>query len=105
MCQDLLIAEASRLHSDALQPVGILWTSGQPEATHNTHKRQTSLPPAGFEPAILASEWPQTHALDRAATGIGQMLQYSSKFFSNITCTPLKLFNGTTLCFLIQLFQ
>ena len=33
--------------------------------THNTHKRQTSMPPAGFEPAIPASEWPQTHALDR----------------------------------------
>ena len=28
--------------------------------------------PAGFEPAIPASERPQTHALDRAATGIGE---------------------------------
>jgi hypothetical protein len=28
------------------------------------------MPPAGFEPAIPASEWPQTHALDRGATGI-----------------------------------
>jgi hypothetical protein len=36
--------------------------------THNTYKRQTSMPPAGFEPTC---EWPQTHALDRAATGIG----------------------------------
>jgi hypothetical protein len=25
----------------------------------------------GFEPTIPASKWPQTHALDRAATGIG----------------------------------
>ena len=25
----------------------------------------------GFEPAIPATERPQTHALDRAATGIG----------------------------------
>jgi len=32
--------------------------------THNIYKRQTSMPPAGFEPAIPASEWPQTHALD-----------------------------------------
>jgi hypothetical protein len=39
--------------------------------THNTHKRQTSMPPVGFEPAIPASERPQTHILDRAATGIG----------------------------------
>jgi hypothetical protein len=42
--------------------------------THNIHKRQTSmpppLPPAGFEHTIPASVWPQTHALDRVATGI-----------------------------------
>jgi len=28
--------------------------------THNSHKRQTSLSPAGFEPAFPTSEWPQT---------------------------------------------
>jgi len=39
--------------------------------THITHKRQTSMPPAGLKPAIPTSERPQTHALDRAATGIG----------------------------------
>jgi len=38
--------------------------------THNTHNRQTFIPPAGFEPTIPASERPQIHALDRAATGI-----------------------------------
>ena len=31
------------------------------------------MPPAGFEPAIPASERPQTHALDRAASGIGKI--------------------------------
>ena len=39
--------------------------------THNTHKRQTSMPLEGFEPTIPASEQPQIHALDRAATRIG----------------------------------
>jgi hypothetical protein len=39
--------------------------------THNTHNRQTSKHPAGLEPTIPASEWPQIHALDRAATAIG----------------------------------
>jgi hypothetical protein len=39
--------------------------------THNTHKRETSLFPAGIEPAVPASERSQTHALDRAATEIG----------------------------------
>ena len=29
------------------------------------------MPLAVFEPTITASEWPQTHALDRSATGIG----------------------------------
>ena len=29
------------------------------------------MPPEGFEPAILASEWPQTLALDRADAEIG----------------------------------
>jgi hypothetical protein len=38
--------------------------------THNTCKRQTSMPPAGFEPAIPANERPQITVLDRAATGI-----------------------------------
>jgi hypothetical protein len=39
--------------------------------THNTHNRQTSMPPAGIKPTIPASERPQTHASDRVATGIG----------------------------------
>jgi hypothetical protein len=39
--------------------------------THNTHKRQTCMPPAGFEPTFPVSELPQTHALDRTASGIG----------------------------------
>jgi hypothetical protein len=29
------------------------------------------MPPAGFEPAVHASERPQTHVLNPAATGIG----------------------------------
>jgi hypothetical protein len=29
-------------------------------------------PTAEFEATILASEWLQTHVLDRAATGLGQ---------------------------------
>ena len=38
--------------------------------THNNQKRQTSMHPAAFEPAIPASERSQTHALDGAATAI-----------------------------------
>jgi hypothetical protein len=39
--------------------------------THNTHNRQISMPPVGFEPKISAGERPQTYALDRAAPGTG----------------------------------
>ena len=39
--------------------------------TQNTHNRQTSMPPVGFEPTVSAGERPQTYALDRAATGTG----------------------------------
>ena len=69
--------------------------------THSTHKtaRQTSMPPTGFEPAIPASERPQTHALDRAATGVGpsscycatitscfsSIINFSSHFFFGIS--------------------
>jgi hypothetical protein len=48
--------------------------------THNTHNRQTSKPPVGFEPTISASERPQTYALDRAVTGTGS-LTYTPKSF------------------------
>jgi hypothetical protein len=53
----------------ALQSVGFLWTSDQPDAetSDNTqHSQQTSMHAAGFESPI--SERPQTHTLDRVAT-------------------------------------
>jgi hypothetical protein len=42
--------------------------------THNIHKRHTAMTLLKFELAIPASEWPQTHALDCAAAGIGFFL-------------------------------
>jgi len=75
--QGLLIIEASLSHSRQTS----LRTTPLDECStrrrdlyltkHNTHKRQTSMPPAEFEPTIPVSERPKTHALDRAATGIG----------------------------------
>jgi hypothetical protein len=55
--QSLLIIEDSRSHSDTshiLEDSSALVIS----------------PPAWLEPTIPASEWSQTHTLDRAATGI-----------------------------------
>ena len=48
--------------------------------SHNTHSRQTSMTPVGFEPTISAGERPQTHALDRAAPGTGDISIYREKF-------------------------
>jgi len=39
---------------------------------HNTHNRQTSMPPVGFEPNNLSRQ--QTYALENAATGTGFIL-------------------------------
>ena len=50
--------------------------------THNTHNRQTSMPPVGFERTISASERLQTYALDRAATGTGKHSLYTTLIIS-----------------------
>jgi hypothetical protein len=66
--QDLLIIDASRLHSETPHGAGLLWTSDQPDGETSTgqHSQQTAIhAPARFELPIPASERPQTHALDR----------------------------------------
>ena len=54
--------------------------------THNTHNRQTFMPPVEFEPTISVGERPQTYALDRATTGTGIL----AITFSNKTCIFLR---------------
>jgi hypothetical protein len=67
--QSLFIVEASRSHSDTIHSVGLLWTSDYPDNTQ--FSKQTSMPPAEFEPAIPENAMPQTHALDRSDAGTG----------------------------------
>jgi len=50
--------------------------------TQDNHKRHTSIHPAGFEPAVPESEQAQTHALDRADTGIGSNHTYELLFIN-----------------------
>jgi hypothetical protein len=76
--QRLLVIEASRTHCRTTVGRTPLdgWSARRKELyliTHKTHNRQTSMPPAGFEPAVPASERPHTDALDRPATGIGHI--------------------------------
>jgi hypothetical protein len=42
-------------------------------------KRETFMPLTGFEPAIPANERPQTHALDRTVTAIGDLAKILQK--------------------------
>jgi len=48
--------------------------------THNTHNRQISMPPVGFEPTISAGERSQTYALDRALLGPAHTPQHRLHF-------------------------
>ena len=50
--------------------------------TPNTHNRQTSMPPVGFELTAPAGERPQTYAFNRAATGTGR--RFSGKFWHRL---------------------
>ena len=52
--------------------------------THNSQKRKTSMPPAGFEPEIPASERPQIHAWDLTAAGIIAFFYCDSQFVSSV---------------------
>jgi hypothetical protein len=71
MDQILLIIEAARLHSDTPHSSGRVISLTQDfYLTRHTVKRYTSMTPVRFKFAIRASERPQTHVLDSAATGI-----------------------------------
>ena len=66
MGQGLLFIEASWSQSIGYTPIGRTpldeWSARHRDlylTTHSTHNRQTSMPTAGFEPAIPASERPQ----------------------------------------------
>ena len=54
-------------HTHTTHTVGFLWTCDQHVAEaatyrkHTKQKRQTSMPPAGLEPAIPGTERPQTY--------------------------------------------
>ena len=77
----LFIHEVSQSHTQWHTKVGRTpldeWSARRRDlylTTHNTHNRQTSMPPVGFEPTISAGKRPPAHALDRTATGTGHLL-------------------------------
>jgi len=73
--QDFLTIESSRSHSDTSHSVGLLWKNDQPVAGTSTWQhieftREAAICQASFVPANPAIKRPQTHFLDRPATGI-----------------------------------
>jgi hypothetical protein len=64
--QGFLTVEDSRSHSDPQRSVWLRWTNDRSVAEvctwqHNTHKTETPMPLAGFEPTVPTSERLQTH--------------------------------------------
>ena len=82
--QGLLIIDGSRLQSVIHTTLGRTPVDVRHRdlylTRHNTHKRQTTIPPPGCQPAVSASERPQTHVLGRAPTGIGSREGYYIQF-------------------------
>jgi len=56
---------------------------------HKNHKIETSMSSAGFEPAILASERPQTRALDGAATDKYNNNNNNNIYLLQLGCHPV----------------
>jgi hypothetical protein len=57
---------------------GLFWTSDQPVAEASTYTGQHNIETAGFEPATPATKRPQTYALGRADTKIGNTYLHSN---------------------------
>ena len=68
---DLLSHHVSRSHTMEDSSGRLISSSQRPIPDNTQHTQQTSMPPVGFEPTISSGKRPQTHALDRAATGTG----------------------------------
>ena len=47
------------------------------------------MPPVGIEPTIAARERSQTHALDRAATGVGEVNVLMHHYY--VLCGPVNI--------------
>ena len=70
--QGLIIAEVTRSHYTRLETPGRgIGPSQRLLPASTQHQRQAPVPPAGFQTTIPSSGRPQTHALDRVATGTG----------------------------------
>jgi hypothetical protein len=81
-----LLYEIPRLHSQThhtplASSGGVISPSQRPLPDNTQHSQEKiSMLTSGFEPSIPACERPQTHASDRAATGIDMYATVSSSY-------------------------
>ena len=62
---------------------------------HNTQNRQKAIPLTGFQLSVPARERPQSHALDRKATGIGSFFYWHVEI-SHFYCLNISSLYGST---------
>ena len=70
--------------------------------TQNTHNRQTSMPPVGFESTISTAKRPQTYSLDRAATWTDCHALYISLINNTVIMGQLSLDIGRTMRYYVR---
>jgi hypothetical protein len=81
MGQGLLTVQTSQSHSeDSSGRVMTPMHRPLPDNTHNTRKRQMSMPPLRFEPTIPGNEQPQIHRLTPGGHRIGFGEENRKKF-------------------------
>ena len=74
--------------------------TNRPLPNNTQHSQEKDIyAPARFEPAILACERPQTHALDRVASGISNYASTHSKLLHSYTWTTLMCFTSEVECY------
>jgi hypothetical protein len=69
--QSLLTITVSQSHLDTPRSAGLFWACDQLYEQHTTLTKETCIHVAGFEPAVSASQRPQTYALNTQPLGYG----------------------------------
>jgi len=76
MARLIVLGDHTRLDKPQDSSERVISPSQRPVPDNTQHSYQTSMTPAGFEPTIPVSEWPQTYALDRATSRIGEIQDF-----------------------------
>ena len=96
--QGHLIAEALRSHSDIPHLVGLLWTSDRPDAETLATDRH----PCPRRDSNPASKCPQPHALDRAASWVGQKMLLQIKIYLYPPNSTMGILQQVTVHFTLE---